>query len=43
VAGLDGAAASLGVAPSTLESRIQRLRIDKFSFRPGRRYVAAHE
>jgi hypothetical protein len=28
---------SLGVAPSTLESRIQRLRIDKFSFRPGRR------
>jgi transcriptional regulator with GAF, ATPase, and Fis domain len=37
VGGLDGAAASLGVAPSTLESRIQRLRIDKFAFRPGRR------
>jgi len=36
VAGLDGAAVSLGVAPSTLESRIQRLRIDKFAFR-GRR------
>ena len=34
VAGLDGAAASLGVAPSTLESRIQRLGIDKFAFRP---------
>ena len=33
VAGLDGAAASLGVAPSTLESRIQRLGIDKFAFR----------
>jgi formate hydrogenlyase transcriptional activator len=37
VGGLDGAAASLGVAPSTLESRIQRLGIDKFAFRPGRR------
>jgi formate hydrogenlyase transcriptional activator len=37
VAGLEGAAAALGVAPSTLESRIQRLRIDKFAFRPGRR------
>jgi hypothetical protein len=35
VAGLDGAAASLGVAPSTLESRIHRLGIDKFAFRPG--------
>jgi formate hydrogenlyase transcriptional activator len=41
VAGLDGAAASLGVAPSTLESRIQRLGIDKFAFRPGRPCVAA--
>jgi len=41
VSGLDGAAASLGVAPSTLESRIQRLRIDKFAFRPGRPCVAA--
>jgi formate hydrogenlyase transcriptional activator len=36
VAGLDGAAASLGVAPSTLESRIHRLGIDKFAFRPRR-------
>jgi transcriptional regulator with GAF, ATPase, and Fis domain len=36
VAGLEGAAAALGVAPSTLESRIQRLRIDKFAFRPRR-------
>src|SRR5262249_13018327 len=33
VYGLDGAAASLGVAPSTLESRIQRMGIDKFAFR----------
>ena len=41
VAGLDGAAASLGVAPSTLESRIQRLGIDKFAFRPRRPCVAA--
>jgi formate hydrogenlyase transcriptional activator len=41
VAGLDGAAASLGVAPSTLESRIQRLRIDKFAFRTGRRLAEA--
>ncbi|HET7294497.1 MAG TPA: sigma-54 dependent transcriptional regulator [Vicinamibacteria bacterium] len=37
VGGLDGAAASLGVSPSTLESRIQRMGIDKFAFRPGRR------
>jgi formate hydrogenlyase transcriptional activator len=36
VYGLDGAAASLGVAPSTLESRIQRIGIDKFAFRPVR-------
>jgi hypothetical protein len=27
---------SLGVAPSTLESRIQRMGIDKFAFRPVR-------
>ena len=33
VSGADGAAASLGVAPSTLEARIRRLRIDKFAFR----------
>jgi transcriptional regulator with GAF, ATPase, and Fis domain len=33
VSGTDGAAASLGVAASTLEARIRRLRIDKFSFR----------
>jgi formate hydrogenlyase transcriptional activator len=37
VYGADGAAASLGVAPSTLDSRIRRLGIDKFAFRPGRR------
>ena len=36
VAGLDGAAESLGVAPSTLESRIHRLGIDKFAFRARR-------
>ena len=36
VYGADGAAASLGVAPSTLDSRIRRLGIDKFAFRPGR-------
>jgi formate hydrogenlyase transcriptional activator len=42
VAGLDGAAASLGVAPSTLESRIQRLGIDKFAFRPGRLLAEAN-
>jgi formate hydrogenlyase transcriptional activator len=34
--GPDGAAASLGVAPSTLDSRIRRLGIDKFAFRTGR-------
>ena len=33
VYGPDGAAASLGVAPSTLDSRIRRLAIDKFAFR----------
>ncbi|NJN63592.1 MAG: sigma 54-interacting transcriptional regulator [Acidobacteria bacterium] len=33
VSGIGGAAEALGVAPSTLESRIQRLGIDKFSFR----------
>ena len=34
VGGLDGAAAFLGVAPSTLDSRIRRLGIDKHAFRP---------
>ena len=33
VSGPYGAAKALGVAPSTLESRIQRLRIDKHAFR----------
>jgi formate hydrogenlyase transcriptional activator len=33
VSGPDGAAAALGVPPSTLESRIRRLRIDKHAFR----------
>ena len=33
VSGIDGAAQALGVAPSTLESRIQRLGIDKLAFR----------
>jgi len=33
VSGADGAARALGVAPSTLESRIQRLGIDKYAFR----------
>jgi transcriptional regulator with GAF, ATPase, and Fis domain len=33
VSGADGAARALGVPPSTLESRIQRLGIDKFAFR----------
>jgi len=33
VSGVDGAAQALGVAPSTLESRIQRLGIDKLAFR----------
>jgi len=33
VSGADGAARVLGVAPSTLESRIQRLGIDKHTFR----------
>jgi formate hydrogenlyase transcriptional activator len=36
VYGFGGAAEALGVAPSTLESRIQRMGIDKFAFRPGR-------
>jgi DNA-binding NtrC family response regulator len=36
VYGPDGAAASLGLAPSTLDSRIRRLGIDKLAFRPGR-------
>ena len=34
VSGADGAAASLGVSPSTLDSRIRRLGIDKHAFRP---------
>jgi formate hydrogenlyase transcriptional activator len=33
VYGPDGAADALGVPPSTLESRIRRLRIDKHGFR----------
>jgi formate hydrogenlyase transcriptional activator len=33
VSGIEGAAQMLGVAPSTLESRIQRLGIDKHGFR----------
>jgi transcriptional regulator with GAF, ATPase, and Fis domain len=33
VSGVDGAAQALGVAPSTLESRIQRFGIDKYAFR----------
>ena len=33
VSGFGGAAQALGVAPSTLESRIQRLGIDKYAFR----------
>ena len=33
VSGIDGASQALGVAPSTLESRIQRLGIDKHAFR----------
>jgi formate hydrogenlyase transcriptional activator len=33
VGGLDGAAATLGVSPSTLDSRIRRLGIDKHAFR----------
>ena len=37
VYGPDGAAASLGMAPSTLDSRIRRLGIDKLAFRAGRR------
>jgi formate hydrogenlyase transcriptional activator len=34
VYGPEGAAETLGVAPSTLESRIRRLGIDKYAFRP---------
>ena len=33
VYGVEGAAATLGVPPSTLEARIRRLGIDKHSFR----------
>ena len=33
VYGEDGAAAALGLAPSTLDSRIRRLGIDKLAFR----------
>ena len=33
VSGVGGAAQALGVAPSTLESRIQRLGVDKLAFR----------
>jgi formate hydrogenlyase transcriptional activator len=35
VSGIDGAARAMGIAPSTLESRIQRLSIDKHAFRRG--------
>jgi transcriptional regulator with GAF, ATPase, and Fis domain len=38
VHGLDGAAAALGMAPSTLDFRIRRLGIDKFAFRAARRH-----
>jgi len=38
VYGPDGAAASLGMAPSTLDFRIRRLGIDKFAFRAARRH-----
>ena len=34
VSGAAGAAARLGVPPSTLESKIRRLKIDKYQFRP---------
>ncbi len=37
IAGPDGAAKRLGLAPSTLEFRIKRLGIDKFKYRGGRR------
>jgi formate hydrogenlyase transcriptional activator len=37
VYGVDGAAASLGIAPSTLDFRIRRHGIDKFAFRAARR------
>jgi formate hydrogenlyase transcriptional activator len=33
ISGADGAAQALGLAPSTLESRIQRLGVDKLAFR----------
>jgi len=33
ISGVDGAAQALGIAPSTLESRIQRLGVDKLVFR----------
>jgi formate hydrogenlyase transcriptional activator len=33
VSGARGAAAKLGVPPTTLESKIQRLKIDKYRFR----------
>jgi len=33
ISGVDGAAQALGIAPSTLESRIQRLGVDKLAFR----------
>jgi len=36
VAGPNGAARRLGVAPSTLEFRVKKLGIDKFRFRTGR-------
>jgi len=39
VAGPSGAAAKLGIPPSTLDSRIKALKIDKSKFKFGRSYI----
>jgi formate hydrogenlyase transcriptional activator len=43
IAGRAGAAALLGVPPSTLESKIRRLRIDKFRFRTTSRAMRSND
>jgi formate hydrogenlyase transcriptional activator len=42
VAGRNGAAGILGMPRTTLESRIKSLQIDKFRYKSGAEFLAAH-